>query len=294
MNEKLFEVALNGLTRFGGPADRARELLEESVALVHEDRPRAPELAAYALRECLEQIPSLFGVPPRDFDLETPVRDFLAELAVAEDATEGNHVDPDRVQEILEVLVSRETTRSQRVAEAMASQLPIETQTDDFATFAHDWAALVEVLNSIIHEDSPRRAEIAKLVETGVRLVAAIAGAMSQRLERVDEILAVTDAPADEILEEALALTADPRLSVYFYSRLQSPEWLGPLRSSGVFDAPGPRFWYEGEYLKRVATARSDDVLEIMLEVVRSSSTFGYLALEVAASIGPPAMPLVQ
>ena len=294
VNEKLLEVALNGLRRFGGPADRAREMLEESIALVNEERARAPELAAYSLRECLEQIPPLFGVPPRDFDLETPVRDFLSEFVVTEDARGGNHVDTGRAQEILELLSRRETTRAQRVAEAMASQLPIETQTDDFVAFARDWAALVDILNSIVHEDSPHRAEIADLVETGVRLVAAIAGAMSERLERVDQILAVSGLPTGEVVEEALALTADPRLSVYFYSRLEFPDWLDPLRSKGVFDSPGTRYWYQGAYLKRVAAARPDDVLEIVLTVVRSGDPFGDLALGVASDIGPAALPLVQ
>ncbi|CAN5871577.1 hypothetical protein BH23ACT5_BH23ACT5_06830 [soil metagenome] len=213
MNEKLLQVASDGLARFGNPATRAREMLEESVALLNEDRPRAPELAAYALRECLDQIPTLFGVPPRDFDLATPIRAFLSEIMATGDATEGRHVDPDRMQELLDLLANRETTRAQRVAEAMASQLPIETQTEDFATFARDWAGLVDVLNSIVHEDSAHRDEISDLVETGVRLVAVIAGAMSQRLDRADEILAGTDAPTEELAAEVLV--TGPRLLVH-------------------------------------------------------------------------------
>ncbi|CAN5871412.1 hypothetical protein BH23ACT5_BH23ACT5_06800 [soil metagenome] len=91
-----------------------------------------------------------------------------------------------------------------------------------------------------------------------------------------------------------LALTADPRLAVYFYSRLESPDWLEPLRSQGAFQAPGQRFWSQGQYLKRVAGAHPDEVLELMHAVVQSSDLFGYLALQTAASIGPAALSLVQ
>ena len=86
--------------------------------------------------------------------------------------------------------------------------------------------------------------------------------------------------PADSDIDTALSLISNPGLRFVFFSELNNPEWLSPMKSKGVFRTnaedkssvernPG---WPEVFYLKRVANIHPEVVTEIALEAAPSFS----------------------
>lgn len=63
----------------------------------------------------------------------------------------------------------------------------------------------------------------------------------------------------------------------YFFSRLNTPDWIKPLKDAGMFSAPPPPEregqyislprWPESEYLARMANQAPETVLEVMLQI---------------------------
>lgn len=87
--------------------------------------------------------------------------------------------------------------------------------------------------------------------------------------------------PTQEEVERLLVSIAEPSLRSLFFSELENPEWIAPLRSLGVFsqppepdaDADGferPPPWPEGEFLTRVAADRPQEVADILKSIVSS------------------------
>ena len=84
--------------------------------------------------------------------------------------------------------------------------------------------------------------------------------------------------PTDDTVEKALALARKPTDRLYFFSRLNNPQWIGPLAERGYFQFP-PRavhmpdrcvqypFWPELKYLKNVAHEAPDQVVELVLSL---------------------------
>jgi hypothetical protein len=68
----------------------------------------------------------------------------------------------------------------------------------------------------------------------------------------------------------------------YFFSRLDTPAWIAPLRDSGLFKHPPPnenegnyvRFpaWPESQYLARVAATAPDEVMQVFLDMDRTDN----------------------
>src|SRR4029077_19650354 len=97
-------------------------------------------------------------------------------------------------------------------------------------------------------------------------------------LESIDELLrkkAPTRADLDRLTQK---IPNNPVARGHFFSQLQSPDWLEPLRNAGFFRRPAQPLedpekgtaqlvaWRESGYLVRVSKERPETVLEIMLE----------------------------
>lgn len=84
--------------------------------------------------------------------------------------------------------------------------------------------------------------------------------------------------PVDSDIDTALSLISNHGLRFIFFSELNNPEWLSPMKRKGVFrtsaeDEPSVERnsnWPEALYLKRVACIHPEIVTEIALEVAAS------------------------
>ncbi|MDH3307313.1 MAG: hypothetical protein OEO77_07345 [Acidimicrobiia bacterium] len=108
-------------------------MLAEAASLLSEKRPRRDELCAYAIRECLETVPTVFGVPKRHADLRTHLADILessgggAEEQLEEDAEahrpEFVRIDVRTIKRAEEAYDRSVHTRTRRVSEARRVRL---------------------------------------------------------------------------------------------------------------------------------------------------------------------------
>lgn len=83
--------------------------------------------------------------------------------------------------------------------------------------------------------------------------------------------------PTNEQIEHALSLLQQKEQTRYFFSRLENPLWLAPLRNRGFFTDPPARRrkgefiveapWPEAQYLQRIAAEVPDQVLEVILNL---------------------------
>lgn len=104
--------------------------------------------------------------------------------------------------------------------------------------------------------------------------------------------------PHESQLAKLQSLVARPENRVYFFDRLENPEWVAPLAERGFFAAPpGPvhdrekgtiRFppWHEGRYLVRMAPKAPDAVFAVLEALPRSDSpTVTQTALEIMGAL---------
>ena len=108
--------------------------------------------------------------------------------------------------------------------------------------------------------------------------------------------------PRPEFVERALALiTKRPVNHAYFFSKLDTPDWIEPLREAGLFrDPPPPRYveedlisfppWPESEYLARMAPLAPEEVGEAILAIPATENVWVRRDLALAAAHIPVEM----
>jgi hypothetical protein len=89
--------------------------------------------------------------------------------------------------------------------------------------------------------------------------------------------------PTNEQVAEAISLLGSPQHRTYFFSRLDNPRWIGPLRSHDFFLHPPAlkqlesgfqaASWPEGEYLARMAGKVPHEVADVLTDL-RSDNPF--------------------
>ncbi len=84
------------------------------------------------------------------------------------------------------------------------------------------------------------------------------------------------DKPTDEQVEAAMPLLSSPQHEAYFFSQLENPHWIMPLKNRGMFDNPpkvehvkggGIRFplWPASQYLAKMAPHAPTEVASIFI-----------------------------
>ena len=83
--------------------------------------------------------------------------------------------------------------------------------------------------------------------------------------------------PTAETVKKALAIIKRKADYDYFFSQLQSPNWIRPLWDAGMFQTPPEPiregqyisfpFWTESQYLARMASQEPETVLDIILQI---------------------------
>jgi len=178
--------ALAGLERVGtNEARRAREMLLDAVALASDGRNRTSELQAYALRECLEAVLVIFGVPKDSTDLRNPLRGLLEALkSIPPSITERSDVDDaprpldqraglsEAVEDAEQALTKSESARRDQVYQAMAEQVGATNDSIEMDLYSSRWAETVKRLNEILHGGDHDPTEIDSLRATSIDLVA--------------------------------------------------------------------------------------------------------------------------
>src|SRR5665648_739823 len=91
-------------------------------------------------------------------------------------------------------------------------------------------------------------------------------------------------APSEAEVREAIRRITTPQLRRMFFERLKNPHWLEPLAKEGLFDSPPEPeatsdglirdfYWPEIDYLIRVAPAKPNRVVDILLDLEAVSYT---------------------
>ncbi|MFN6197497.1 MAG: hypothetical protein ACK4YS_02725 [Aphanizomenon sp.] len=90
--------------------------------------------------------------------------------------------------------------------------------------------------------------------------------------------------PTTQQIEQAIAMLIHPQQRIYFFNRLENPEWIEPLKGKGYFQNPPKiiedasqgtvRFpmWPESRYLARMAKEKPQEVLEIVKKIDTENS----------------------
>lgn len=106
--------------------------------------------------------------------------------------------------------------------------------------------------------------------------------------------------PSEDTLKKALASIGKSRANYeYFFERLNSPDWLVPLRDAGFFKIQPPaervgdmiRFpdWPEAKYLARIASRAPNDVVDVLLALPETDNVRVHDELAIVALALPPA-----
>lgn len=105
--------------------------------------------------------------------------------------------------------------------------------------------------------------------------------------------------PTSEQVQAALPLISSPQHELYFFSRLNNPLWIKPLKAAGAFSSP-PKpekqtdgkllyfNWPQSKYLARMAKLAPEDVVEI-LETIDTDNLAVVTDIVGAANSMPPA-----
>jgi hypothetical protein len=289
MDEQRLELARQGLDRLQDDplAARAREFLDIAVEHSLQRPSRWPEQLCYALRETLESIPPLFGQPRQQEPLGPIARQFNEDISLAIDVGRPPEVLRRLVSEFQEQLRTAETTKRQRVAQAMISEAGGGMSTPQLDAFANEWAVVLGGVNSILHGGEHSPEEALAWLDRAVELIAVVVGPISSHLEDIDGFLGVT-APTEADVRRLLDLLADTRLARYFFYRADSPTWLEALEAEGLFDPPMQGDdWYQGDFLVRVSSRAPELARSIVARIVSDPHAASILVvLGVARELG--------
>jgi hypothetical protein len=107
--------------------------------------------------------------------------------------------------------------------------------------------------------------------------------------------------PSKSVVEKALASIRKRRANYdYFFERLDSPDWLAPLRDAGLFRTPPPAErvgdmisfpgWGEATYLARIASRAPDAVLDVLLRLPETDNIRVHDELASVALALPPTL----
>jgi hypothetical protein len=107
-------------------------------------------------------------------------------------------------------------------------------------------------------------------------------------LEKVEGVISSANEskkkPSDSEVDDAVSLLGRAQYYWYFFDRLNNPFWIAPLKNKGFFkEPPQPKkeesgavsysHWPQGRYLKRTASSRPAEVMEI-IKAIKSDNPF--------------------
>lgn len=117
--------------------------------------------------------------------------------------------------------------------------------------------------------------ELIEHFEIFENVLASLVGFFYERFDRINQI--VRDAnisgskPSDGEVREAISFLVRARFRMHFFSELENPHWIKPLKDAGFFKIPqdakeGEAYerWPEGWYLKKVSSKVPGEVLGII------------------------------
>lgn len=167
---------------------------------------------------------------------------------------------------------------------------------------AVNWLKLAGAKNSLrLHDRAHRSGLSARPVNAEFREfwseIQTVLDAMLERFEarylvyiEILKRLLEKDVPAVE--DVATLKEAIPRTLVthrFFFERLEAPGWFPALRRKGFFASPFPGYWPEAVYLRKIARALPQDVLNVMTAVTTDGlwthMEFAQAAMELPAPL---------
>lgn len=127
----------------------------------------------------------------------------------------------------------------------------------------------------------PRREDVSRDLRELEEVILALLRDFYEVFPELDELLSV-DVPTEEDVQKLLALLARPGKARrdYFFNKLETPGWLGPLCEAGFFanppepirneeqDTTGFPVWPESRYLARMAKHEPQTVRDIILGIL--------------------------
>ena len=140
------------------------------------------------------------------------------------------------------------------------------------------WKKLIKWFQEEVHDNGRVNAdydkkELLSKFELFESFLASFARSFYRTTDELDKILEDTNL---EEIEKTISLLIHPQQRIYFFNRLQNPEWIKPLQKKGFFQHP-PKIiqhsnegtvsfpiWAESRYLARMATYEPDTILKII------------------------------
>jgi hypothetical protein len=293
MDQRRLETSLSGLQRLEDPsAARAREFVEAAIQHSDDRGFRWTEQMCYCLRESLECIPPLFGQEKATNPIGVSARRFADAVSDAIAVDQPPATLRDLVANFEQELAAAETQRRYRIAQTMIRQSGATVANPLVDEFAREWTATLEEVNRILHGGDHTDEDALDLLDRSVDLLAALVGPVSSRLGEMDAYATMRDPKAPDV-RRVVHLLADDRLARYFFTRVDSPEWVTALDHVGIFDPPLRGDWYQGGLLVRAAAAAPEVVRTIAERIVRDPHRASAVtALGVARVIGSAASDL--
>jgi hypothetical protein len=242
----------SALRRLGEGGVRAEEFLDRAADVLASDEPRAPQLAAYALREALTAIVQLGGKAPRGVG------------AAARDVVDRWRADPEgeRLSEAIRGLEAALTgpgphdARLERVITDRARVPPTRAVSDLLRQFV----GALDAANGWLHTgQNPGVAAVTDGYEAACGILRDLFGPISRRLTAMDELATLPEPNAPDVatLKQRLG---DERHLHYLFDQTEGPGWFRALRDDELLVPPADRVWTAGPYVARIAESHPDEV----------------------------------
>jgi hypothetical protein len=153
---------------------------------------------------------------------------------------------------------------------------------------ANKWLAIAKNFHRIahrkhIHSKSVDASEIIEIWAEYEKVLDFVIGSFLSITNRLDILLALDKPPAD-VFPVLKNLLSNPRHAQYFFSHLDKPLWLKPLKEEGFFDADAvpkkaaenysPDYWFSVKYLLNICKTSERNVQNILIEIVNDIMKF--------------------
>ena len=242
------------LLRRGAEGQRADEFLVEASRQLNQRGPKQGEIAAYLLREALGELVKLGGGKP--FDLKESAKRVVTASRLPTEAG-GSRADLERmIDELEEALGDPNEVRLENALRIVTRRKPMRGDADLLDRFMKNLGKANRSLHTRIDHQ-----KAVDLYADSIEVVESLFGPLAPRLASIDDLLKVR-APSSNDVDQLLALVGDDRHFLYFFEKVEGPDWMRALIDQSILHPPKEGGWPAGPYLSRLTDSDPDLIRE--------------------------------
>ena len=213
-----------------------------------------------------------------------PVRDFL-----------------DKIRDFFDWFDQSFPSRRERIGQFLAATDPLQRRLMPAIEKAHvaRWLDVRDALLAIAHHGrNPTETELQQVFDSvDSLLIERLRPKVFEQQDELDQIIAEGEGQfmiREQIIRKALESIKSPVNQDYFFSKLESPEWIEPLRKAGLFSRPEPPTrradgdyysrWAGSEYLARMASRAPEMVTKTFENMEAGDNPYVHLDITEAAA----------